>query len=80
MRRHDQQQSKAIREWIIFSLSLGFGAHLVLGLRLHAPEAWPMQSLWIDGFLISLSVYLSVYIVCQVIKALWKIVRSRSDS
>lgn len=62
-----QKSSKAIREWIIFSLCLGLGAHIVLGLMLHSPELWPLHSLWIYGLLISFS----VYVVVQLARSLW---------
>jgi len=71
---HDQQKSNAIREWIIFSLSVGVGAHIVLGLMLHSPEAWPTKSLWVYGLLISLS----VYVVVQLSRSLWWVYRSKS--
>lgn len=75
MMEHDRQKSKAIREWIIFSLSLGLGAHIVLGLVLHSPESWPIQSLWVYGLLISLS----VYVVVQLGRSLWWFFRSHSS-
>lgn len=70
------QKSKAIREWIIFTLSIGLGAHIVLGLMLHSPERWPLRSLWIYGILISVS----VYIVVQVIRSVWWLVKSAATS
>lgn len=69
-------KSKAIREWIIFSLCLGIGAHIILGLVLHSPELWPLKSLWIYGLLISFSVYL----VVQMSRSLWWWFRSVSNS
>lgn len=73
---HDRQKSNAIREWIIFSISLGLGAHIVLGLMLHSPEAWPTESLWVYGLLISLS----VYIVVQLSRSLWWVYRGSFKS
>ena len=69
-------KSKAIREWIIFSLCLGIGAHIVLGLVLHSPELWPVKSLWIFGLLISFF----VYVVVQLSRSLWWWFRSVSNS
>lgn len=64
---HDRKNFNAIKEWIIFTISLGLGAHIVLGLMLHSPDSWPTQSLWWYGPLISLS----VYIVVQLGRSLW---------
>lgn len=73
---HDRQKSNAIREWIIFSISVGVGAHIVLGLMLHSPDDWPTESLWVYGLLISLS----VYVVVQLSRSLWWVFRSNSRS
>ena len=73
---YGRSKSKAIREWIIFSLCLGIGAHIVLGLILHSPELWPLKSLWIYGLFISFS----VYAVVQLSRSLWWWFRSVSDS
>ena len=64
---YDQSKSRVIREWIIFSLCLGIGAHIVLGLMLHSPELWPLKSLWIYDLFISFS----VYAVVQLGRSLW---------
>lgn len=48
------------REWIIFAICLGLGGHLVLGLILHAPEAWPWKEAGTAGLLVGLSVYVVV--------------------
>jgi hypothetical protein len=76
MMEHERQKSNAIREWIIFSLSLGLGAHIVLGIMLHSPDLWETKSLWINGLLISFS----VYIVVQLSRSLWRFIRSHSNS
>jgi len=76
MIEYDRQKSKVLREWIIFSLSLGLGAHIVLGLMLHSPDSWPMESLWMDALLISFS----VYVVVQLSRSLWWFFRSHSNS
>lgn len=76
MMEHDQQRSKAIREWIIFSLSLGLGAHIVLGFMLHSPDLWEAKSLWIYGLFASLSVYVAI----QLSRAIWCFFRNRLDS
>ncbi len=46
---------KGVREWIIFALCLGLGAHVTLGLVLHDGEAWPAQTAAAYGVLISLA-------------------------
>ena len=73
---YGRSKSRALREWIIFSLCLGIGAHIVLGLVLHSPELWPLKSLWIYGLLISFSVYL----VVQMSRSLWCWFRSAPNS
>ena len=73
---YDQSKSRVIREWIIFSLCLGIGAHIVLGLMLHSPELWPLKSLWIYGLFISFS----VYVVVQLGRSLWWWFRSASHA
>ena len=50
----DRKNKKAIREWIIFALCLGLGAHVTLGLVMHDVQAWPAQTYGIYGVLISL--------------------------
>ncbi len=50
------------REWIIFAICLGLGGHIVLGLILHAPEAWPWNKAGTVGLLIGLSVYVVVQV------------------
>lgn len=73
---HDRQKYNVIREWIIFALSIGLGAHIILGLMLHSPESWPLKSLWIYGLLISFC----VYIVVQLCRSLWWFLRGNSQS
>lgn len=73
---HERRKSKAIREWIIFALSIGLGAHIVLGFMLHSPETWPLQSLWFYGLLISISVYIGV----QLCRSVWWLFRNHSHA
>jgi hypothetical protein len=73
---YDRSKSRAIREWIVFSLCLGIGAHIVLGLILHSPELWPLKSIWVYGLLISFS----VYVIVQLGRSLWWWLRGVSDS
>ena len=73
---YDRSKSRAIREWIVFSLCLGIGAHIVLGLILHSPELWPLKSIWVYGLLIPFS----VYVIVQLGRSLWWWLRGVSDS
>jgi hypothetical protein len=66
-------KSAVAREWIIFALSLGLGAHIMLGLMLHAPDRWPWHELGLYGILIGLS----VYVVVQVARSCWWVIRPR---
>lgn len=63
-----------VREWIIFAICLGLGGHIVLGVVLHAPDLWP----WRDAGLYGLLVGLSVYVVAQLARSLWWLLRSKT--
>ena len=67
-------RSSMAREWIIFALCLGLGGHIVLGIILHNPESWP----WSEGGLRALLVGLSVYVVVQLLRSIWWLIRSRN--
>lgn len=70
----DQSRKVAIaREWIIFALCLGLGGHVVLGLLLHAPEAWSWSGAGVRGLLIGLSLYVGV----QFLRSLWWLYRGK---
>jgi hypothetical protein len=66
-------KSAIAREWIIFALSLGLGAHIMLGFMLHAPERWPWHELGLYGVLIGLS----VYVIVQVVRSCWWVIGPR---
>jgi hypothetical protein len=68
------RRAKLVREWIIFALCLGLGGHIVLGLVLHFPDGWPGADAAVQGLLIGLA----VYVVVQVIRSLWWVVKGRS--
>ena len=70
----DQKNTKAVREWIIFALCLGLGAHVTLGLVIHDAESWPAQTSGLYGILVSLSLYVFV----QLIRSVWWIVRGET--
>ena len=61
------------REWIIFAISMGTGAHIALGLILHAPDKWDWSHTAVHTFLIGLS----VYIAAQVSRSIWRFVQRR---
>jgi hypothetical protein len=61
------------REWIIFAISMGLGGHVVLGIVLHAPEAWPWEKAGGYAVLVGLSIYVAV----QVGRSLWWAIRGR---
>lgn len=69
-----QRGPKALKEWIIFCLCLGLGGHLALGLALHAPERWPLETAWTYGFLVAMFFYIAV----QLTRSMWWIFRSKS--
>ncbi len=64
----EPNRTRFIREWIIFSICVGFGGHIALGLLLHAPENWTMTQVGWYGFLISLF----SYIVVQIGRSAWR--------
>ena len=64
------------REWIIFALCMGLGGHLVLAVILHTPDRWP----WSDAGVYGLLVGLSVYIVVQMLRSVWRLVKGRTKS
>ncbi len=64
------------REWIIFALCMGLGGHLVLAVILHTPDRWP----WSDAGVYGLLVGLSVYIVVQMLRSVWRLVKGRAKS
>ena len=76
MNARDWQKSRVIKEWIIFSLSLGLGGHIALGLVLHAPEQWPLNTVWIYGLFIALS----FYVVIQFSRSFWWFWRNQENS
>ena len=65
-----------VREWVIFAICLGLGGHLVLGLILHAPDLWP----WHEAGLYGLLVGLSVYVVVQLLRSLWWLLRGKTST
>lgn len=66
----------AVREWVIFALSIGSGGHLVLAMVLHAPEQWP----WHQAGTYALLSGLTVYVVVQVGRSLWWTFKGKSHS
>ena len=70
----DQKKTTATREWIIFALCLGLGAHVTLGLVLHDSQAWPAQTSGVHGVLISLA----IYAVVQLIRSIWWMIKGES--
>lgn len=65
-----------IREWIIFALCLGVGGHIALAFILHAPDLWPWSRAGLYGLLSGLTVYLLV----QAIRLIWKAARKKQLS
>ncbi len=70
----DRKKTTAVREWIVFALCLGLGAHVTLGLVLHDGQAWPAQSAGMYGVLISLA----IYVVVQLLRSIWWMMRGDS--
>jgi hypothetical protein len=48
------------REWIIFAICMGLGGHVVLGIVLHAPDAWPWEQAGRYALLVGFAVYVAV--------------------
>jgi hypothetical protein len=56
-----------MREWIIFALCVGLGAHVMLGMVLHGQDEWSGATNVFYGMLISLS----IYVVVQLCRSVW---------
>lgn len=65
-----------MREWIIFALCLGVGGHIALGVVLHAPGLWPLNTAALYGLLSGLA----VYALAQTVRAIWKWARPASTN
>ncbi len=63
----DKSRLKFVKEWMIFAICLGLGGHIALALLLHAPEQWPVDTLWIYSVLLALAVYVCV----QLLRSVW---------
>lgn len=70
------QKSHMVREWIIFALCLGLGGHIALAVVLHAPEHWP----WSHAGLYGLVLGVVVYVVVQLVRTCWWVIRGRSKA
>ncbi len=71
----DRKKTTAVREWIVFALCLGLGAHVTLGLVIHDGEAWPAQTSGVYGVLISVA----IYVVVQLGRSIWWMVRREAS-
>ena len=69
-------RARIAREWIIFAVCLGLGGHIVLGLILHAPELWSWSNAGVHGLLVGLS----VYVVVQLSRSLWWLMKGRGKT
>ena len=63
------------REWIIFTICVGIGGHVALGLVLHAPENWTMTEVAWYGLSISLSIYIGV----QISRSAWQFLMAKGS-
>ena len=70
------RRTTLVREWVVFALCLGLGGHIVLGVILHAPEKWP----WTDAGVHGLLVGLSVYVVVQLVRSVWWLIRGKTKA
>jgi hypothetical protein len=57
-----QRRFSLAREWIIFAICMGVGGHVVLGIVLHAPEAWPWDQGGRYAVLVGVFAYVAVLI------------------
>ncbi len=67
------KKKTVFREWIIFAVSMGAGAHIALGLILHSPDKWDWNHTAVHIGLIGLS----VYVVVQIARSCWWFIRGR---
>lgn len=61
-----------LREIIIFSISLGVGGHIALGVVLHSPDLWS----WEHSGTFALLIGFSVYVTVQLARSLWWVTAS----
>lgn len=57
----------AIREWIIFAICLGLGAHVALGFLLHGEQGWPIE--WYGMYGVFFGIF--IYVVVQLGRSIW---------
>ncbi|HHZ82471.1 MAG TPA: hypothetical protein EYN60_00385 [Nitrospirales bacterium] len=67
------KKKTVFREWIIFAVSMGAGAHIALGMILHSPDTWDWNHTAIHTFLIGLS----VYVIAQIGRSCWGFFKRR---
>jgi hypothetical protein len=56
-----------LREWIVFALCLGLGAHVALGFLLHGESGWPTEWYGIYGAIFGLC----IYVIVQIGRSFW---------
>jgi hypothetical protein len=65
-----------IREWIVFALCLGLGAHVALGVLLHGSFGWPTETYGFYGIAFGVG----IYVVVQVSRFVWRLIRGKRDA
>lgn len=65
-----------VREWVVFALCLGLGAHVALGVLLHGSLDWPTETFGLYGIFFGLG----IYGVVQVSRSVWRIWQEKAKS
>ncbi len=67
------KKKTVFREWIVFAVSMGAGAHIALGMILHSPDTWD----WNHTAIYTTLIGLSVYVVIQISRFSWWFFKKR---
>jgi len=69
----DFTKKTIVREWIVFAISLGLGAHVALGVLLHGSLDWPTEAYGFYGIFFGVI----IYVVTQISRSVWWMWRGR---
>jgi len=62
-----------VREWIVLAISLGFGAHVALGVLLHGSLDWRTEDFGFYGIFFGVF----IYVVIQITRSVWHVWKGR---
>ena len=65
-----------VREWIVLAISLGFGAHVALGVLLHGSLDWRTEDFGFYGIFFGVF----IYVVVQIGRSIWWVMKSNRNT